>query len=63
MEAKKEQQQKEENDVVQYLREKHIENQTKEVQKRMKKSRKKAERNNKNRKPIFGKLWRNRLQR
>jgi len=57
LEAKKTKQEKEENDVVEYLKEKHLKNQTKAVQKRMKKSRKKAEKHNKNRKPIFGKLW------
>jgi hypothetical protein len=56
LEAKKEEQDKEEYDVSIYLKEKHQENQSKGVQKRMKASRKKAERLNRNRKkPMSGK--------
>lgn len=57
LEEKKQEQQKEETDVTEYLRQKHIDNQTKEVQKRMKKSRKKAEKHNKNKRPLFKKSW------
>ena len=56
LEAKKEEQEKEEQDASIYLKEKHQENQSKGVQKRMKASLKKAERLNRNRKkPLSGK--------
>lgn len=60
---KKEEQKKEEEDVAEYLREKHLENQSKKVRKRMKKSRRKAKRINKNRKQFFLIRWFKKWQR
>lgn len=53
LEQKQDKQQQEDEDITTYLREKHVENQSKLVQKRMKQTRKKSKRANNNKKKPF----------